>query len=50
MIDSKFEAPFAWGLLDACVDVTAVPPRFRAPRDVPCFITLEKESVCFLAS
>lgn len=44
MINEDYEAPFAWGLLDATVDFTVMPPRFRAPREVRPFITLNSEA------
>ena len=45
MISSKYEAPFAWGLLDAIVDFTELPPRFRPPSEVRPFVTLDHETV-----
>ena len=45
MISDRYEAPFAWGLLDATVDFTALPPRFRPPRDVRPFVSLQNEAV-----
>jgi hypothetical protein len=45
MVDPTYYAAFAWALLDAIADTSAVPPKLRPHREMRCITKVQNEAV-----